>query len=132
MLVLSNLIFCELDFGRVGNPDVIPGHVMIASPLDLLATKLKVLHDRIEPKDYLDIEVLLRGGLTLNAGLSAAMAMFGASINVLDTAKAVAWFKDGDLKKTLSASTMKFLVSATKNIDPLVRQTSTISSFLSL
>ena len=95
--------FGDINFGRVGVPDVIPGHATIASPLDLLATKLKTLHDRIESKDYLDIEIILRNGLTLNEGLSAAMVMFGTSLNVLDTAKAVAWFKDGNLDNTLQA-----------------------------
>jgi hypothetical protein len=55
--------FGEIGFGRVGQPDVID-HRVIASPIDLLATKLKTLHDRIEAKDYLDIEALLKAGLT--------------------------------------------------------------------
>ena len=122
--------FSNLEIGRVGNPDVIPGHAIIASPLDLLATKLKALHDRIEAKDYLDIEVLLRGGITLNEGLSAAMALFGASLNPLDTVKAVAWFKDGDLETTLPQATKEFLEEATEAFDPAIRPALIISKTL--
>ncbi len=113
--------FSNLEFGRVGNPDVIPDRAIIASALDLLATKLKVLHDRVEAKDYLDIEVLLRGGITLNEGLSAAMALFGASLNPLDTVKAVAWFKDGDLETALPQATKEFLEQATEAFDPAIQ-----------
>ncbi len=55
--------FGGLSFGRVGDPDKQSHRPAIASPVDLLATKLKTLHDRIEAKDYVDIEVLLRSGL---------------------------------------------------------------------
>jgi hypothetical protein len=88
--------FGEIGFGRIGQPDVID-HRAIASPIDLLATKLKTLHDRIETKDYLDIETLLKAGLTVNQGIAAAAGLFGRSLNMLDTAKAIAWFKDGGL-----------------------------------
>ena len=58
----------ELRIGRVGAPARPENGIAVASPLDLLATKLKALHDRIEAKDYLDIEALLRSGLDLTAG----------------------------------------------------------------
>jgi len=48
--------FGGIDIGRAGVPDVTPdGVVEVASLLDLLATKLKVLQQRIEAKDYLDM-----------------------------------------------------------------------------
>jgi nucleotidyltransferase AbiEii toxin of type IV toxin-antitoxin system len=110
--------FGGIDFGRVAEPDVTPVGVEIASPLDLLATKLKVLLQRVEAKDYVDIEVLLRSGLRLSAGLAAASALFRGALNALDAAKAVAWFKDGDLESRLPGATRVFLVEATKSIDP--------------
>lgn len=110
--------FCGLSFGRVGNPDRVPGKVALASALDLLATRLKAIHDRIEPKDYQDIEVLLRSGMTLNQGIAAARSLFGETLNPLDTAKAVGWFKDGDLYRKLSSSTRAFLASASAKFDP--------------
>ena len=110
--------FGELKLGRAGTPDRISGKPAIASPLDLLATKLKVLHDRIEAKDYLDVEALLRSGLSLNAGVAAAQALFGAQLNPIDTAKLLTWFKDGDLERRLSAATRQFLEAAGANYDP--------------
>jgi len=112
--------FGGFSFGRVGEPDRVPGKVVLASALDLLATKLKTIHDRIEPKDYLDIEALLRSGLTLNQGFAAAMGIFGETLNPLDTAKAVAWFKDGDLDRKLSSSTRTFLTDVSAKFDPKV------------
>jgi hypothetical protein len=40
-----------------------------------------------------NIETLLKAGLTVNQGIAAAAGLFGRSLNMLDTAKAIAWFK---------------------------------------
>ncbi|MGH6793163.1 MAG: nucleotidyl transferase AbiEii/AbiGii toxin family protein [Methyloceanibacter sp.] len=112
--------FGGFSFGRVGNPERVNGKVTLASPIDLLATKLKTLHDRIEPKDYLDIEVLLKSGLTLNQGIAAARSLFGQTLNPLDTAKAVGWFKDGDLENQLPGPTKSYLVATSAKFDPKV------------
>ena len=110
--------FGGLRLGRVADPDRPEGGAAIAAPLDLLVTKLKALHDRIEAKDYLDIEALLRSGLTLNEGIGAAMALFGRALNPLDTAKAVAWFKDGGLESALPERTRTYLAAASAGFDP--------------
>ncbi len=110
--------FGSINFGRVGEPDRVAGKFPIASPLDLLATKLKVLLQRIEPKDYLDVEVLLRGGLSVNQGISAALALYPDQINPLDMAKAVGWFKDGNLDTALSEDTKDFLTAAAASFQP--------------
>lgn len=123
--------FGEIGFGRVGEPDIIKHRVAIASPIDLLATKLKTLHDRIEARDYLDIEALLRSGLTLNQGIAAAAALFGNSINMLDTAKAVAWLKDGGLDKALPATTRTFLTKASAKFDLQIVPAEILSGSLS-
>lgn len=112
--------FGGLGFGRVGVPDDTPGRAAIASPLDLLATKLKTLHDGVEARDHLDIEALLRSGLTLSDGIAATMALFGTAVNPLDTAKAVAWFKDGGLDQRLPASTRTYLERAAATYDPRI------------
>ncbi len=58
--------FGEIGFGRVGSPELTnDGVLRVASLLDLLGTKLKVLLQRIEQKDYLDIEAILRSGVRL-------------------------------------------------------------------
>lgn len=110
--------FGSIGFGRVDEPDQLAGKFPIASPLDLLATKLKVLLQRIEPKDYLDVEVLLRGGLSLNQGVSAALALFPGQINPLEIAKAVGWFKEGNLDALLSESVRDFLTAASVSFQP--------------
>jgi hypothetical protein len=102
--------FAGLKFGRVSDPARFDIGPWIASPLDLLATKLKTLHDRVEARDYRDIEVLLRtGDLTLDRGIAAARTLFGAALSPLDTAKAVGWFEEGDLKRRLSPATRRYL-----------------------
>lgn len=110
--------FGGITFGRVGDPDVLLDRPSIASPIDLLATKLKVIHDRVEARDYSDIEALLKSGLSLTDGISAARALYGDAINPLMTAKAVSWFKDGDLETSLSAPTRHFLEAAAATLDP--------------
>jgi hypothetical protein len=110
--------FGGIKFGRVGTPDVPSGKFSIASPLDLLATKLKTILQRVEAKDYLDIEVLLRSGLTVNRGISATLALYPEQLNPLDIAKAVGWFKDGDLETLLPDPTRRFLMEAAASFDP--------------
>lgn len=112
--------FGGLSVGRVGDPDKPHDRPALASPLDLLATKLKTLHDRVEARDYLDIEVLLRSGLSLSQGIAAARALFGPTLNPLDTAKAVGWFKDGGLEQALGESTRDYLTLASATFDPAI------------
>jgi hypothetical protein len=109
--------FGSIAFGRVGVPDEVPDRLSIASPIDLLATKLKVVHQRVEARDYLDIEALLRSGLSLNDGISAARALYGEAVNPLMTAKAVAWFSEGGLDKTLPPETRHLLERASATLD---------------
>jgi hypothetical protein len=110
--------FGGIGFGRVAEPDGPPGKFPIAAPLDLLATKLKVLIQRVEARDYLDVEVLLRSGLTLNQGVSAAQALFPEQVNPLDIAKAVGWFKEGDLDARLPESVKDYLAAAAASFQP--------------
>ncbi len=110
--------FGSVGFGRVDMPDQIAGKFPIASPLDLLATKLKVLLQRIEAKDYLDVEALLRGGLSINQGVSAALTLFPDQVNPLDIAKAVGWFQEGNLDALLSEGVREFLTAASASFQP--------------
>ena len=55
--------FGGIDIGRAGVPDRSPDGVLeVASLLDLLATKLKVMLQRIEAKDYRDVAAIKRPG----------------------------------------------------------------------
>ncbi len=70
--------FGSITFGRVGEPEwTDDGIVQVASLEDLLATKVKVLLQRVEAKDYLDVAALLGNGVSLARGLAAARSMFG-------------------------------------------------------
>lgn len=58
---------------------------------------MKVLLQRVEAKDYLDIAALLDSGLDLAYGLSTARLLFGANFQPSEALKAMTWFDGGDL-----------------------------------
>jgi len=90
--------FGEIGVGRAGVPDRTPdGAVEVASLLDLLATKLKVMQQRIETKDYQDVAAILRAGVRLESGLAAAAAMYSPSFQPSEAMKALTCFEGGDL-----------------------------------
>lgn len=91
-------LFGAISFGRVGTPDLTQDHVLqVASMDDLMATKLKVLLQRVEAKDYQDIAALIRAGVSLEIGLAATRTMFGHSFQPSECLKALVYFKGGDL-----------------------------------
>ena len=86
--------FGGIDFGRVGEPErVDDGVLQVASTLDLFATKLKVLLQRVQPRDYRDVAAILRTGLALRDGLGAASSLFGRAFPPLEAAKALVYFQ---------------------------------------
>jgi len=90
--------FGGIGIGRVGTPDLTRDGVMkIASMEDLLSTKLKVLLQRVESKDYRDIVAILRSGVKLETGLSAATSMFSPTFQPSEAMKALTYFEGGDL-----------------------------------
>ena len=90
--------FGEIGIGRVSVPDrTADGAVEVASLLDLMATKLKVMQQRIEAKDYRDVAALLRARTRLEDGLAAAAAMYSPSFQPSEAIKALAYFEGGDL-----------------------------------
>jgi Nucleotidyl transferase AbiEii toxin, Type IV TA system len=90
--------FGNLDFGRVGQPQFTDDDVLqVASLDDLIATKLKVILQRIEAKDYRDIAAMLRTGVSLSNGLAAARAMYGNQFQPSESLKALVYFEGGDL-----------------------------------
>jgi len=104
--------FAAITFGRVGVPQWTSDRVaQVASPEDLLGTKLKVLLQRIEAKDYVDVAAILGGGASHAVGLGAARALFGQAFQPSECLKALVYFEGGDLeslprhvKNTLIAS----------------------------
>jgi hypothetical protein len=93
----------KLSFFGVGLTPLAPpeltndGVLLMASPVDLLAHKLKVILQRIEAKDYQDIDALLLHGVSLQAGLAGAQTLFGNSFQPAESLKALTYFGDGDL-----------------------------------
>jgi hypothetical protein len=90
--------FGEIAIGRIGVPDPTPDGVLeVASLLDLLATKLKVMQQRIEAKDYVDVAAMLRAGIRLESGLAAAQALHAPQFQPSEAIKALTYFEGGDL-----------------------------------
>jgi hypothetical protein len=89
--------FGPVSFGRVGVPEMAGEVVRVASLLDLGATKVKALLQRVEAKDYLDVASVIRAGLRLSDVLSAARCLFGDAFNPLVARKTLSWFEGGDL-----------------------------------
>jgi hypothetical protein len=111
--------FGGLDLGQVEAPDFIqdPG-ISIASLLDLAGTKVKVIIQRVEPRDYIDIHALLtKGGIPLARMLAAASVIFGPQFNYLLTLKAIAYHNDPALA-ALSDDVKRDLVKAVQATDP--------------
>jgi hypothetical protein len=90
--------FGGIKIGCVDPPDISnDGVLLVASLRDLLATKLKVLLQRVEAKDYQDIAALLRSGVSLGEGLGAAQALYEGQFPPSDALKALVYFEGGDL-----------------------------------
>ncbi|PZR58481.1 MAG: hypothetical protein DLM50_03080 [Candidatus Meridianibacter frigidus] len=108
--------FGSIGFGRVGEPELTEdGVCMVASLLDLYATKLKVLLQRAESKDYRDMIALLQSGVSLEQGLAAAQALYGKQFQPAESLKAMTFFGDGDLG-TLSDKERRRLIEAAMTI----------------
>lgn len=91
--------FGGLGFGRVGKPVVTDGkELALASLDDLMGHKLKVLLQRIEAKDYLDIADMLKAGQSLERGLGAACSMF-STFPPADAARTLTYFEGADLAR---------------------------------
>lgn len=104
--------FGTITLGRVGTPDVTAdGVLQVASLEDLMATKLKVILQRAEARDYRDIAAMLEAGVSLPRGLAAAREIFGANFQPSESLKALVYFDDGDLR-TLSKREKDRLVAS--------------------
>lgn len=70
--------FGTIGFGRVGEPELTEdGVLQVASLDDLMATKVKVVLQLAEAKDYRDIAAMLGAGVSLAKGLASAREIFG-------------------------------------------------------
>jgi hypothetical protein len=90
-------------FGGIGLPVIDrpdradPDGIVIASLRDLAGTKAKVINERVELKDYLDIAALLDAGMTLPEIVAAAVAIFPGQVDEIATVSAITFFEDGEV-----------------------------------
>jgi len=104
--------FGTVCFGRVGEPELTEdGILQVASLDDLMATKIKVILQRIEAKDYQDIAALVKADVSLAKGLASARALYGQDFQASEGLKAMVYFEDGDLH-TLSSAEQQTLIQA--------------------
>jgi hypothetical protein len=110
--------FGGLTFGRIAAPDRCEDvGVLLASPLDLMAQKLKVILVRAEAKDYLDICTLLKAGIDLAQGLGAARALY-PDFNPLISLKALTYFEEPALA-TVSQEIRQVLTAASAKVNEI-------------
>src|SRR5664279_15507 len=117
--------FGAVGLNRVQDPDVVEENgILVASTIDLVATKLKTVQQRALVKDYIDIASALDTGLSLPEALAAAGAVFGKGFNRELSLKALTYFEDGDLP-TLRHDVRDKLREAAASVDlrklPVVR-----------
>ena len=111
--------FGTIAFGRVGEPDfTADGVLQVASFDDLMATKVKVVLQRAEAKDYRDVAAMVKAGVSLSRGLASARLLFGPNFQPSESLKALVYFNDGDLK-TLTIAEKTALVEAVKAVRDL-------------
>ena len=91
--------FGDIGFGRVGTPDLTDdGVLQVASLDDLMATKVKVILQRAEAKDYRDIAAMIQSGVSLEKGLATARLFYGPNFQPSESLRALVFFEDGDLQ----------------------------------
>ncbi len=90
----------------------------IASPLDLLATALKLILERAEAKHERDTVALFAAGWALADGLAAARALFGSHFLPAECLRAFADFEDGDWP-FLDAGVRETLIEAARMVREL-------------
>jgi Nucleotidyl transferase AbiEii toxin, Type IV TA system len=86
------------------------------SLLDIAGTKAAVVQRRAEPRDYLDIDALIRHGIDLPQVLAAGAVVYGRSFNPLITLKALSYFDD---VSALPAEVQDQLRAAVEAVDPV-------------
>ena len=111
--------FGTIGYGRVGEPRITEdGVLQVASLDDLMATKVKVILQRAEAKDYRDIAAMVSAGVDLSRGLAAAQKIYGPNFQPSESLKAMVYFDDGDLR-TLTKGERSCLVKAASAVRDL-------------
>lgn len=105
--------FGGLDLHSVREPDRTDGPgILVASLLDLAATKVGTIQARASAKDYVDIDALLQAGVGLRDALGAAIAVYGDAFNPLLSLKALTYYAEGDLGTVPEAARARLTAAA--------------------
>lgn len=116
--------------GRVGLPDLADDGVLcVASGLDLLGHKLKVILQRAEGRDYQDIAALLEHGLDLADGLAAASALFPL-FPLMESVRALGYRADLSEADRVSAGAGRLLEAAIERLPDEIRPLPLLSAGL--
>jgi hypothetical protein len=110
--------FGALPFKKVA-PDESFHALRIASPLDIFAAKLRCVYARSEPKDYMDIDALIRCGCSLPQGVAAAKAVYGSRFNEILPLKALTYYEEPEMKG-IPDEVKQRLISAVASFSPLL------------
>ena len=89
--------------------------IKIASFPDLVATKMLVIQQRAEKKDYFDIHEILKS-ITLSDALFYTKQLYGKLFNPFLTLKALTYYNDGDLME-LPSAIKDFLIKTVQTED---------------
>lgn len=110
--------FGGLRIGKVAPENLAEGPLLkVASLLDLAGTKVAVVTQRAEAKDYLDIHALLtQANIPLPAMLAAAAAIYGEQFNPLISLKAISYHDDPTLAQ-LPHQVRRDLIAAVRGTD---------------
>lgn len=108
--------FGEMKFGRFGDPELTGDKVLrVASINDLMATKVKVLFDRAEQKDYDDLAAMIAAGADIATGIAIARQMF-PNLNPRIALQALTHHKD---VPRLSVKARRVLIKAATSVGDL-------------
>ncbi len=111
--------FGGISFGRLNNPEFTEDQALLVASLDdLMATKLKVILQRIEAKDYKDIAAMVKSGIKLETGLALARKLYGNTFQPSESLKAMVYFKGGDLD-TVTQEEKEILLNAVSRVTDL-------------
>ena len=109
--------FGGLGLRSVLEPDRAAGPgIPVASALDIAATKALTVQQRAAAKDFIDIDAILKSGLSMDEMLGAAQAVHGPAFNPVLTMKALSFYGDGDLH-LVPESVRKDLAEAIRKVD---------------
>jgi hypothetical protein len=108
--------FAQVKFGRFGDPELTDDKVLrVASMKDLMATKVKVLFDRIEQRDYDDLAAMISAGADIATGIAIARQMF-PELNPRIALQALTYHKD---VPGLSMKARRILIKAATSVRDL-------------